>query len=314
MKISFVIPCYRSEHTITAVCEELTQKMRERQSWDYEIIMVNDCSPDQVFPVIQDLAENDAHMKAIDLAKNVGKHSALMAGFRYSNGDYVVCLDDDGQCPVDHLWELIAPLEQSADVSMAQYGVKKQSKFKNFGSRMNAWMMNTLGKPKELQFANFAAMKRFVINEMLRYDNAYTYLNGLILRTTRNIVNVPMEERARVQGTSGYTFAKSLKLWINGYTAFSVIPLRLAMCLGLISLAVSAVFVLAAIIGMVLSPVQWLWPVIVMFAVFFIGGLILAMVGLLGEYVGRIYMCVNNAPQYVIRGIVDLAERESSGK
>lgn len=311
MKISFVIPCYRSQYTVTAVCEELIQKMEEKPEVLYEIILVNDASPDDVFSVIQELALNNAKIKAIDLAKNVGKHSALMAGFRYSTGDYVICLDDDGQCPVDHLWELVAPLEGNADVAMAQYGVKKQSKFKNFGSAMNAWMMTTmLGKPKELQFANFTAMKRFVIDEMLRYEHSYTYLNGLILRTTKKIVNVPMEERERTQGTSGYTFSKSLKLWINGYTAFSVVPLRLAMVLGLTCCAVAVLLALAAIIGAVAHASGWIWQVLILGAVFLMGGAVMVTIGLMGEYVGRIYMCVNKAPQYVIRKIVDTMERD----
>lgn len=311
MKLSFVIPCYRSEHTLEAVCAELTEKMKERPEYYYEIILVNDCSPDHVFSVMEQLTAVDSHIKAVELAKNMGKHSALMAGFAISTGDYVICLDDDGQCPVDQLWALLAPLHQGADVSMAQYGKKKQSWFKNFGSGMNAWMMTAmLGKPRELQFANFAAMKRFVIDEILRYNHPYTYLNGLILRTTKNIVNVPMEERARTQGTSGYTFSKSLKLWINGYTAFSIAPLRLSLWIGCFCLGIALVFWIAAIIGGVLRAAGWVWSAILIGAMCFMGGIVLMAVGLLGEYVGRIYMCINEAPQYVIRRTLPISESE----
>lgn len=311
MKISFVIPCYRSEKTVAGVCRELEKKLLEKPEYDYEIILVNDCSPDNVYTVIEQLGSENPKIKALDLAKNVGKHSALMAGFQHSTGDYVICLDDDGQCPVDRLWDLIAPLDGDADVSMAQYGVKNQSKFKNFGSWMNAWMMtNMLGKPKDLQFANFTAMKRFVIEEMLRYKHSYTYLNGLILRTTKNIVNVPMEERARTQGTSGYTFKKSLNLWINGYTAFSVMPLRLSISLGFISTLISAILAIASIVAAFVDPGTWGSVALIVGCVFFIGGIVLIMLGLLGEYVGRIYMCINQAPQYVVRRKVNFTEHE----
>ena len=120
-----------------------------------------------------------------------------------------------------------------------------------------------------------------------------------------------MEERKRSVGTSGYTFLKSLNLWINGYTAFSVMPLRLAMLLGIISCVLSAVFAVTALVGAFIPGTAWVSTVLVLFAVFFVGGLVMLTNGLLGEYVGRTYMCMNSAPQYVIREIVDLLENTS---
>ena len=311
MLLSFVIPCYRSEKTITAVCEELISVLNQKPEYSYEIITVNDCSPDNVIDVLEKLANENKNIKVIDLAKNVGKHSALMAGFRYSNGDYVVCLDDDGQCPVDKLWDLIEPLSGKYDVSMAQYGRKEQSGFKNFGSFMNAWMMTTmLGKSKDFQFANFAAMKKFVVKEIVRYDNPYSYVNGLILRTTKRLVNVPMKERARTEGTSGYTFWKSLQLWINGYTAFSVVPLRLATLLGGVSTALGLLLGIIAIVFKLLTPEITIGLVCVVAILLFLSGCTLLCMGLLGEYVGRIYMCINKAPQYVIRNLVNVESKE----
>lgn len=311
MKISFIIPCYRSENTLMDVCDELIKKVQERPEYDYEIVLINDCSPDNVYLVMQNLAVMYERVKVIDLAKNVGKHAALMAGFRYSVGDVVVCLDDDGQCPMDCLWSLLEPIEGDADVSIAQYGVKKQSKFKNFGSWMNAWMMTTmLEKPKDLQFANFLAIKKFVIKEMLKYENSYTYINGLILRTTQNIVNVPMEERERAKGTGGYTFRKSLKLWINGATAFSVMPLRFATCMGLVCIGIGAVFSLVLLVGCLAKIIGNCWPFLTLATIFFVGGLLMVMLGLLGEYVGRIYISINNSPQYVIRRMINVTEIE----
>ncbi|MBO4926894.1 MAG: glycosyltransferase [Clostridiales bacterium] len=297
-KISFVIPCYRSEKTIRDVYNEILSTVKAKEEYSYEVVAVNDCSPDQVLDVLLDIAGQDKQFIVIDCAKNMGKHAALMAGFRHSSGDIVVCLDDDGQCPLDHLWELIEPLNNGYDVSMAQYGRKKQSNFKNIGSYGNELMMRwMLGKPKNFQFANFAAFKKFVVEEMCRYTNAYSYVNGLVLRSTIKYTNVPMEERCRAAGTGGYTFSKSLKLWINGMTAFSVRPLRIATGMGIFSFIAGLVFGILALFG--ICPFLFA----IYFIIFLLAGMMMLLIGLIGEYIGRTYMCINNEPQYVIRQV-----------
>lgn len=309
MKISFVIPCYRSEKTVQKVYTEIVEVLQQKKEYSYEIIMVNDASPDNVLKVLVDLSKLDANVKVIDCAKNMGKHAALMAGFRYVTGDYIVCVDDDYQCPVDRLWDLIKPLEEDYDVSIAKYGIKKQSRFKNFGSWMNGIMMTyMIGKPKELQFANFTAMKRFVVDEIVKYDNPYSYVNGLILRTTNKIANVPMEERKRLEGTGGYTLRKSLKLWINGFTAFSILPLRIAIYLGLFFSVIGFLTGIITVIRKLLNPLILAGYTSTIAVMLFIGGIMLFMMGILGEYIGRIYMCINRAPQYIVRKTWNLGE------
>ena len=302
MKISFIIPCYRSYKTIGGVCNEIIEQINLREGTEYEIITVNDCSPDNVIDKLYELAEKNTNIKVIDFAKNMGKHCALMAGFRYSTGDYVLCVDDDGQCPVEHMWELVDKLDEGYDVAMAQYGQKAQSGFKNFGSKMNNWMMEKfIQKPKDFQFSNFAAMKKFVIDEIVRYENPYAYVNGLILRTTQKIVNVPMKERAREIGKGGYTFKKSLALWIDGISAFSVKPLRYVNVLGIIFAIIGFLFALFIIIRKIINPAIYVGWTSIMSCLLILGGITLTALGLIGEYVGRIYMCINNSPQYVIR-------------
>ena len=315
MKVSFVIPCYRSEKTIERVYEEIIHVIKQREGILYEIIAVNDCSPDKVLSVLIALASKDSNFKVIDCAKNMGKHAALMAGFRYTTGDYVVCVDDDYQCPVDRLWDLLSPLDEGYDVSMAQYGKKKQSKFKNFGSRMNDWMMTyMIGKPKDFQFANFSAMKAFVDKEIIKYDNPYSYVNGLILRSTNKIVNVKMEERSRLEGTGGYTFKKSIALWINGFTAFSIIPVRIATYMGLIFSLFGFILGIIMIVRKFVSPFLGLGNGLVIAVIVFVGGILMVLMGILGEYVGRIYISINNSPQYVIRDTWNIEKEENKYK
>lgn len=311
--LSFVIPCYCSEHTVRGVLEEINEIMSQYSDYNYEIIAVNDCSSDNVLTVLKEIAENDDKIKVIDLAKNFGKHAALMAGYSVVSGDVVINLDDDGQCPIDKLWELIKPLDNGYDVSIAKYPCKKQSAFKNFGSLINLMMSRyLLGKPKELYVSNFSAAKKYVIDEIINYDKPYPYLEGLTLRTTSKICNVDMEERERAAGVGHYTFIKSLKLWLNGFTAFSVKPLRISTVLGAICALVGFVFGTVTIINKLIHPEMQAGYSSTMAVLLFIGGMIMMMLGMIGEYIGRIYICINNSPQYVIRETVNIDKEEKS--
>lgn len=311
-KISFVIPCYRSENTVSLVIEEIESNFEGNNEYLYEIITVNDHSPDDVINVLSNLAAKKPYLKVIDLAKNQGKHAALMAGYRYVTGDVIVSLDDDGQCPLDYLWDLIQPLYNGYDASIAKYPVKKQSLFKNFGSKMNSIMAQVLiEKPKDLLLSNFFAIKRFVCDEIIRYEHAYPYVDGLILRTTSNICNVTMEERERICGVTGYTFIKSIKLWLNGFTAFSVKPLRFASISGVCCTILGVLYGIYIIINKLLNPIISAGYSSIMAVLLFIGGMIMLMLGMIGEYVGRIYISINNSPQYVIREKINLSEQEN---
>ena len=149
-KISFVIPCYRSEHTIGAVVDEIVGTVTAHGGYDYEIILVNDSSPDNVMDVIAALSQANPRVKGLDLARNFGQHSAIMAGFTYLTGDIVVCLDDDGQTPANEMFKLIDKLDE-ADLVFAEYKTKQHSGFRNFGSKVNDLMARwLLSKPKDL--------------------------------------------------------------------------------------------------------------------------------------------------------------------
>lgn len=231
--VSFVIPCYRSEQTISQVVREIHDTMAELSKYEYEIVLVNDCSPDDTFSVIRTLCEADSRITGINLAKNFGQHAALMAGFRQVKGDIVICLDDDGQTPASEAGKLLAKIEEGADVVYAKYNHKQHSAFRNWGSHVNELMTRVmLGKPKELYISSYFAARRFIIEEVIRYENSYPYVIGLVLRATKNIVNVDVHHREREIGTSGYNLKKLLGLWMNGFTAFSVQPLRIATLCG----------------------------------------------------------------------------------
>ena len=304
-KLSFVIPCYGSETTIEIVVNEIRETLKQRPEYDYEIILVNDCSPDRVWPRIRALALADSHITGIDLAKNFGQHAALMAGYRHCTGDLIISLDDDGQTPACELFTLVDKMKEGWDVVYASYAHKMHSGFRNFGTWMNERMTESLiGKPKGLRVTSYFIMRRFIADEILRYENAYPYIEGLIFRATRNIANVPVTHHERMVGESGYTFSKLLALWFNGFTAFSVKPLRIATFCGSACACIGFLYGIYVVIRkLVDSSIEMAWSSIIA-SIFFLGGLILIMLGMIGEYIGRIYISINNAPQYTIRQVV----------
>lgn len=309
-KISFVIPCYRSAQTIGQVIDEIENTMKTLPQYTYDMVLVNDCSPDDTWEVIEQLRAERDNLLGVNLAKNFGQHAALMAGFRYSDGDIVVCLDDDGQTPADEVGKLLAEIEAGRDVVYAKYEHKKHSAFRNFGSYVNELMAQyLLGKPKELFVSSYFAVRRFVVEDMMRYENSYPYVIGLVLRATRNISNVTVNHRQREVGNSGYTMKKLLGLWFNGFTAFSIQPLRFATVVGALCAMAGFLYGIYTIIKRLVVPDVPVGFSSMMSVLVFLGGMIMLMLGLIGEYIGRIYISMNNSPQYVVRETTDRPEQ-----
>lgn len=309
-KVSFVIPCYRSEHTVGHVVAEICETMKGMNQYDFEIILVNDCSPDGTWAAIRRLCQEDGRVRGINFARNFGQHAALMAGLRQSEGEYMVCLDDDGQTPADEVGKLLEKLEEGYDAVYASYAHKQHSLFRNLGSKVNELMTRImLEKPRELYISSYFAVRRFVVEDMIRYENSYPYVIGLVLRATKNITNVEVGHREREEGSSGYTLKKLLGLWFNGFTAFSVKPLRIATGIGCLSAAVGFLYGLYTIVKRLVNPEVPMGFSSTMAAIVFFGGMIMIMLGMIGEYIGRIYISLNNSPQYVIRERINAEDK-----
>lgn len=312
-KVSFVIPCYNSSKIIGKVVTEIKDTMKKMEQYDYEIILVNDCSPDNTFDVIADLCRENGNICGVNLARNFGQHGALMAGFHQVTGDILVCLDDDGQTPAEEVGKLLEKIEAGDDVVYASYAHKKHSVFRNFGSFLNEKMAQLLlGKPKDLYVSSYFAARRFVVDEMLKYENAYPYVIGLVLRTTKRISNVAVNHREREIGRSGYTFGKLLALWFNGFTAFSTKPLRVATVSGCVFAAFGFLYGIYTIIKKFVNPAVPVGFSSLMAAIMFIGGMMMLMMGLVGEYIGRMYICMNNAPQFVVRDVIQVTGEDKN--
>lgn len=312
MKLSYVIPCYRSEKTIRMVIDEIKETMKRDPSFDYEIVAVNDCSPDGVLDVLIELAKDNPSIKVIDFMQNFGKDSAVLAGLSIVDGEIAIILDDDYQCPTYEVYNLIKPIiDGDADVTTAKYNDKKESKFKCFGSELyRVCAQSMLGMPKGIRTENFYAISRPVYKKILDYKNPYPFLDGLILRITKRVSSVAMEERNRGDdNATGFNFTKSVKMLVDGLTAFSVKPLRIATVIGFFTALSGVIYLIITILRFFVVPggitegYSSLLTVLL-----FIGGILMMMIGILGEYVGRIYICINQSPQYVIRNQYNIKE------
>ncbi|MCR5420109.1 MAG: glycosyltransferase family 2 protein [Lachnospiraceae bacterium] len=303
--ISIVIPCYNSHETLERVIDEIDKALTEGHKEEYEVILVNDCSPDNTIDIIRKLCRDRDYITGVDLVKNFGQHAALMAGFHYVKGDIIVCMDDDGQTPADEIWKLIDEIKAGHDAVYAKYGNKHHSVFRNIGSKLNDLMADVmLNKPKDLYVSSYFAVKRFIVDEIIKYSNPYPYVIGLVLRSTKDIVNVDVNHRDRMAGNSGYTFGKLINLWLNGFTAFSIKPLRMATGFGALMAVGGFIYGIITIIRKLLGINYVLGYSGIITLLTIIGGILLLMLGIIGEYIGRIYISLNNSPQYIVRSVM----------
>lgn len=301
-KISIVIPVYNGEHTIGRLVKELVAALTNR--YDLEIVLVNDNSPDNSESICKAIFEEYSDIvRFYSLAKNVGEHNAVMAGLNQATGDYMVIMDDDFQNPVSEVLKLLEYAAQNdCDVTYSCYNKKKHSFFRNLGSLINDKVANVmLKKPKKLYLSSFKVMNRFIVDEITKYDLPYPYIDGLILRTTDKTSVVEVEHNNRQTGKSGYTLTKLIRLWLNTFTSFSILPLKLSVVLGMMITLLGLVFGIITIIEKIFNPDLPIGYTSLVIVVVVFAGIQLISLGVIGEYVGRIFLSQTKKPQYTIR-------------
>lgn len=305
--ISVVIPCYKSSQTIGKVVEMTAAELTRLGRTEFEFVLVDDCSPDggATAAKLKELSSKYPYVRAVLLAKNAGQHNALMAALNYAQGDLLIGMDDDMQTHPSQIQYLLEELEKGYDIVYGYYPEKKHSGFRNLGSYFNYLSVRILiGKPKELKTSSFWVIRKFVRDSVIEYKNPYAYLQGLFLRTTRNISCIPIKHFEREVGTSGYTFSKLVKLWSN-IMGFSVVPLRMATWVGGFFSLLGIIGALTVVIRKLMIPTMALgWPSM-MVAICFFSGMNLMVLGLVGEYVGRMFLGLNRNPQYVVREVCE---------
>ena len=301
-ELSVVIPVYNGSRTIGPLVEQISKVFG---STSFEVVLVNDGSQDDSEMVCAALAEKfPQNVVFVHLSRNFGEHNAVLAGFKQARGRYVAVLDDDGQNPPEEVVRMLDELKRKKyDVVYGHYIEKKHSRFRNLGSRFNDWIATLmLHKPRDLYLSSFKVMNRFVINEIVKYHGPYPYTDGLIYRVTHNIGQIPVEHRASASGPSRYTFRGLVRLWLNMFLNFSIKPLRLSIYVGLLTSCLSIVSLIFIIIDRLwITPNVTLGIPTVLGTIVLLAGIQLMILGLVGEYLGRLYLDHTGTPQYVVR-------------
>ncbi|MEK0451483.1 MAG: hypothetical protein RL088_3751 [Verrucomicrobiota bacterium] len=301
--LSIVVPLYRSADSIERLITELSALHVEGGC---ELVLVNDGSPDNTAELAEKFMRNSGRsITLVKLSRNFGEHNAVMAGLHHANGDYIVTMDDDLQNPPSEVLKLLHHARSGGyEVVYSYYAEKQHETWRNLGS----WLTNRvadllLDKPRGLYLCSFRIITRFVAREVCRYDGPFAYVDGLILQVTQNIGRIEVEHAARASGESGYTLAKLLHLWMSMFVNFSVVPLRLATFVGFGMAGIGFIYLLAVLVeGLRGSPMAG-WSSI-MAALLVFCGTQLVLLGIAGEYIGRIFLTANKRPQFVVKDIV----------
>ena len=305
MLYSVIVPCYKSSHTIREVVELTIEELRRLGKTPFEFVLVDDASPDggETLLELHALAQEHGSVRIVELARNAGQHNAVMAGLNEASGDVIIGMDDDLQTHPSQLPALFEGFDQGYDIAYGYYPQKKHSGFRNFGSWVNYMSVRILiNKPKELKTSSFWIIRKFVRDYAVQYRSAFTHLQGIFLRTTRNIISIPIEHFDREYGQSGYTLKKLVSLWSN-IMGYSIVPLRIARNAGVFFSILSILGALAIVLKKIIAPTGAIGWYSMMVAVCFFSGLIMLFLGLIGEYLGRMYLGLSNNPQYVVRQI-----------
>jgi len=303
LKTSIIIPVYNGANTIDALVEKLFRELPEN---DIEIVLVNDGSSDNSAAVCRAIQQRHTRRVIfVDLSKNFGEHNAVMAGLRYARGDAAVIMDDDFQNPPSEVRLLVAKLDEGFDVVYSQYERKHHSIFRNLGSWFNGIMATILlKKPGNLYLSSFKALNRFMIDQIILYTHPYPYIDGLIFRVTRKVGRVTVKHSPRASGKSNYSLVRLVRLWLNMFTNFSILPLRIATILGCITVLFGIVIASLAVYWAFTDPLApHGWPTLVCAMVIFSGTQLLVL-GVIGEYLGRLFLGQNGTPQSIVREVI----------
>ena len=302
--VSVVVPVYNSEGCLP----ELLLRLAGIECIT-QVILVDDYSTDRSRDVIADLEiQYSGLVEPVYLSRNFGQDNALMAGLSRISGDYAVIMDDDLQHDPAYIPKLLEKCADGADACYANYNLKQQSWWKNIGSKINGSIaMRILGKPPDLYLSPYKILARSLADEICRYQGPYPYVDGLILRSTSNISQIEISHNERFDGDSTYTLARSASVFLKHVTGFSILPLRIVTFVGIGAFAggiVLSLYYLGLYFLGVPSPLGWTTLICIMLV---LGGMILLGLGLIGEYLGRIYLLLNQHPQYT-----EAAPREDS--
>ncbi|MFZ5569861.1 MAG: glycosyltransferase family 2 protein [Thermodesulfobacteriota bacterium] len=305
IEISVVVPVYNSSATLRELNRRLIHTLIELVADRYEILYINDGSRDDSWRILGELTMENGNLTAVNLTRNFGQHNAIMCGFSEAAGNYIITIDDDLQLPPEEIAALYREIQNGHDIVYGLYRQKKHSVFRNLGSEFVQFVyMRTFDT--DIRLTSFRIIRREIISKILSYEKSFTFIDGLISWYTSNIGKVYVEHHERKIGKSGYSLKRLIVLSLNMLTNFSIVPVQIASLIGILF---SLTGFLAGFLFFCKKlffdvPVSGFTALIVTVTIF--SGVQLLTLGILGEYISRIHINVNNRPQYAVREIAAL--------
>ena len=299
--ISIVIPVYNSHECVAELSRQIADAL-SKSNLTYEQIMVNDCSKDSSWEEIQKEAEKNPNLLGINLRKNGGQDSAILTGLNYASGKWIIIMDDDLQHSPYDIPKLYEEAKKGYDVVYANFEAKKQKLWKNLGSWFNGKISEiALDKPKGIYLSPFKIVSGDVVAEMIKFNNLFPYIDGLIFQITRNITQIDIEHHKRELGKSNYNLIKSIKVFLRMLFGFSTMPLNLASYTGFFSAAVGLVLAIIYAVQFFTGRVNVTGWTTLVILLLILGGLILVSLGIIGKYLGQMYLTINNQPKFIVK-------------
>jgi glycosyltransferase involved in cell wall biosynthesis len=311
--LSIVIPVYNGASSIAELVGALEQLSIEGR---HEIVLVNDGSPDNSFEICRALIDHArVPITLVSLARNYGEHNAVMAGLHHVSGAHVITMDDDMQNPPEEVDRLLAFAQRSGkEVIYTYYDDKRHAAWRNLGSRFTNRIADfVLEKPRGLYLSSFRCISAFVVREIIRYKGPFPYVDGLIMQVTHDVDRLMVRHLPRAVGRSNYTLRRLVRLWASMFVNFSVMPLRISTITGFILSAIGGVGGAWAIVEALVRSTPPGWASLFA-AVLLLSGVQLLILGIVGEYLGRLYLTANGKPQAVVKEVYcsrDLPPAES---
>ena len=313
--LSVIIPCYNSQPILKEMIKLINIEVNKLPVGGCEIILVNDASPNKnTLPFLKELANENKNVILIDLVKNGGQANAQMAALNYATGDFIINMDDDMQTHPKNIPALFHKLQEGYDAVWGKYAKKKHNPLRRLLTKMSSvFDKSVLGLPKNIDLTSFWIIRKYVRDEMINYKGPYAYIGGLILRSSspNNVVNEEIEHFEREQGKSGYNLYRLIKLWSN-FTNFTILPLRITGVIGILVSILSFIYFIFLILQKIFVPDIIIGFTSIMAIILFFFGLVLISLGTIGEYIGRIYMIINNQPQYIVKEIIKSNDNEKN--
>lgn len=301
---SVVVPVYNSEHTLHELYERVSKVFDETLHEEFEMILVDDGSKDHSYEIMEELHDKDNRVKIIQQARNFGQHPALLCGFKYVKGDFIITMDDDLQHPPEEIPKLVKVMNErdDVDVIIAKYEGRQHNIIRRMGTWVSVYATSKmLKKPRDLEITSFRLIRRFIVDAIVKMDVHLPQIGNLLVQTSNRIINVPVHHDARKYGKSGYNFKRLAKDLIYDITTNSAFPLIVVRDLGITSFIISMVLALFYLFRYFLYGVSVEgWTTLVLFMLAY-NGVILLSIGIIGEYLMHILDEAKKMPNYVER-------------